>query len=468
MAPLVLDPDRLFPGDPGQRSVARRLYELVADLAIVSPHGHLDATLIADNGAFDDPASALVVPDHYLTRLLHSRGVPLADLGVGAEPGAFDPRRSWRAFCENWQALAGTSTRLWLEHQFVDLFEIEDRPSVESADRIYDQIADAFGKPDFRPRALFERMQIEALATTETPLSDLAAHQALESEVDWSRKVIPAFRPDELVDLASPKWPDRIASLGELSECETGSYRGFLSALEKRRNDFIELGATSTDHGHATARAVELDASEAERIYALARAGRATNEETEAFRSHMLCEFARMSCEDGLVMQLHTGVWRNYDIATFAQFGPDVGADIPTRSDLVASLHHLLNRFGSDVGFKLVIYTVDESTWSRELAPLAGFYPSVYIGAPWWFLDAPDSIRRFRESTTEIAGLSNYAGFVDDARVLTSIRARHDVARRVDCGYLAKLVVEDRLSEDEASLIAPDLAFGCAKRVFRM
>lgn len=468
MPALLLDPDRLLPTEPRERALARDLYQQVAGLEVVSPHGHVDAGIIARDEPFADPATALISPDHYVTRLLHARGVTLSELGVGGETSEFDPRTAWRILCENWSALAGTPTRLWLEHQFSELFGIEERPSADSAMRIYDLVADGLASPEMRPRALLHRMKIESLATTESPLGDLSAHQILSEDPEWAGRVVPAFRPDELVDLESPDWPDRIATLGEISDCETGSFRGFLAAIERRRRDFANLGATSTDHAQATAASDPLEPADAERIYAQARAGRATKDLASAFRSHMLFEFARMSCDDGLVMQLHTGVWRNHDQEAFARFGPDIGADIPVPAEFVGSLRHILNKFGSSPGFKLVVFTVDDSTWSRELAPMAGYYPALHLGAPWWFLDAPSIIRRFREATSEICGFSKYAGLVDDARVLLSIAARHDMARRVDCSFLAHLVAQGRLADDEAADLAADLALGAARRVFRV
>jgi glucuronate isomerase len=470
MARLDLDPDRLLPAEPGVRAVARELYASVAALPVVSPHSHVDAAVLVDDEPFADPASLFVVPDHYVTRLLHSRGVALEDLGVPRVDGAAvedDPRAIWRRLCRHWHALAGTATRVWLEHELVDLFGVSERPAEETADDLYDQIAAQLTTPELRPRRLYDRFGLEVLATTDSPIDELSAHSALRHDPTWPGRVVPTFRPDALMVLDDPAWPDRIATLGELAGCETGSYAGFLAALAQRRADFAELGATSTDHGPGSAAGVELERAEAEGIYARARAGRATPDEVAAFASHMLLEFARMSCEDGLVMQLHPGVWRDHDRARHAAHGTDVGGDIPTAADFVGGLHPLLNRFGSHPRFTLVLFTVDESTWSRELAPLAGYYPSVHLGAPWWFLDTPDALRRFREATTETAGFANTAGFVDDTRAFCSIGARHDVARRVDCGYLARLVAEGRLTDDEALGIAAELAVDNARRVFR-
>ena len=452
---LALHPDRLLPVEPGARTVARRLYEAVAEAPIVSPHGHVDPALLLHDEPFRDPVSLLVTPDHYVTRLLHADGVPLEALGVG--PSSFDEpaaRAAWRAFCSRWEVFVGTPVRTWLEAELVEIFGVTQRPTAASADAIYDHIAARLAEPDLRPRALYDRFRLRVLATTDDPCSDLAAHRALAADPTWTGRVIPTFRPDRYLEVGAPAWPEAAKRLAAAADVDVEAHVGFLAAIEARRRYFVEHGATSADHAHADARAEPLDPADAERIHRLALHGEATAAEAVALRRHLLFEMARMSCDDGLVMTLHPGVRRGHHPPTVARFGPDTGSDVPRSTEYVDALGPLLGRFGTHPGFHLVLFTVDETVWSRELAPLAGFYPSVFIGVPWWFLDAPDAMRRFRRATMETAGFTRTSGFVDDTRAYCSIPVRHDVSRRVDAGVLAELVVEHRLDEDEAMAMA--------------
>jgi glucuronate isomerase len=466
---LSLHPDRLLPSDPAQRGIARRLYEAVADLPIISPHGHVDPRLLLDDEPFTDPASLFVSTDHYVTRLLHADGVPLGSLGVGAGPlPEVSARSVWRSFCERWRLFRGTPVRLWLEAELAEIFGVDEHPSATNADRLYDQIAERLADPAYRPRALFERFRIEVLATTDDPCSDLSAHEALAADITWNGRVVPTFRPDRYLDPADPAWSASMKRLAVESGEDTGDYRGFVRALEQRRRHFVEHGAVSADHGHVDAGTEPLTRDDAERSYRAALGGTLTVEEAAAFRRHMLCEMARMSCDDGLVMTLHPGVRRNHHRPTVERFGPDTGSDIPLRIEFTDALRPLLERYGTHPGFHLVLFTVDEAAWSRELAPLAGFYPSVYVGVPWWFLDAPDAIRRFRAAVTETAGFSRTSGFIDDSRAFCSIPARHDAARRLDAAYLAGLVAEHRLGEEEAGEVAVQLVTSQPRHVFKL
>jgi glucuronate isomerase len=469
LAPLVLGPDRLLPAEPGVRAIARRLYESVADLPLLCPHGHVDPALLVDDEPFPDPAGLLVTPDHYVTRLLHADGVDLEALGVGQGPLAEGASRQvWRHLCERWPVFGGTPVRVWLEAELGEIFGVTVRPSARTADAIYDQVAGHLSEDAYRPRALFERFGIALLATTDDPCADLAAHAALSADPSWAGRVIPTFRPDRYLEMARPDWADAVGTLAQSADIDTGEYAGYLQALEERRRYFIAHGATATDHAHEDARTDALAPEEAAGIYRAGLAGEATPGEAVAFRRHMLGEMARMSCEDGLVMVLHPGVRRDHHRPTFERFGPDAGHDIPIRIELTDALRPLLERFGTYPGFHLVVFTVDEAVWSRELAPLAGFYPSVYVGAPWWFLDAPDAIRRFHAAVTETAGFSRLSGFVDDTRAFCSIPARHDMSRRIDAGILARLVTEGRLGEDEAADTAVALTGRQPAHVFKL
>jgi glucuronate isomerase len=435
-------------------TVADALFEQVATLPIVSPHGHVDAALLADDAPWPDAATLLVKPDHYVTRLLHADGVPLDDLLHG------EPRAVWRLLCEHWAALRGTTVQLWLELVLRDVLDVAAPPT----DETFDQIAQRLAQPEFRPRALYRRFGIEALATTDDPTDDLRHHQALAGDDSWDGRVIPTFRPDAYLDPATADL-DRLAAAAGIS---VDTYDDYIAAMELRRETFRAHGATASDHGVTHLDTRRLADGEARRIFSAARRGQATAEQRGAFCAHMLDELARMACEDGLVMQLHPWVLRDHHSPTAQMFGPNVGADIPLRAEYTRALRPLLERYGTHPRFRLVVYTIDETTYSRELAPLAGFYPSVYLGAPWWFLDSPAGMMRFRQAVTETVGFARTAGFVDDARSFCSIPARHRVARRVDCAFLAQLVAEGRLSLDEAADTARDLAYDLPRRVFRL
>lgn len=464
----MLHPDRLLPADPTEREIARRIYGAVGELAVISPHGHVDPRLLLDDAPFPDPATLFVTPDHYITRLMHADGVGLEELGVGQGPLSEErARRAWRLMCERWHLFRGTPVRYWLESELAEIFDVQLRPSAATADAIYDHVAERLPRDDYRPRALYDRFRITVLATTDDPCSDLAAHAALQ-ESSWPGRVIPTFRPDRYLEPDQPGWRDAVGRLGEAADVDTGDYEGYIRALERRRRYFVAHGARSADHAHVDARTDPLAPRIAAGIYDSALAGRAAPEEAVAFRRHMLFEMARMSCEDGLVMTLHPGVRRNHHQPSFERFAADTGHDIPIRVEFTDALRPLLERFGTYPGFHLVVFTVDETVWSRELAPMAGFYPSVYVGVPWWFLDAPDAIRRFRAAVTETAGFSRTSGFVDDTRAFCSIPARHDMSRRIDAGVLARLVSEHRLDEDEARETAIGLVTTQPAGVFKL
>jgi glucuronate isomerase len=434
----------------------------------VSMHGHVDARVLAENLPFSDPATLLVVPDHYVTRMLVSQGETLDRLGLGradGRPVETEPREIWRRFCAGWHLFRGTPSRLWLEYELVEVFGVAITPSAETADELFDRLVAALSRPEFRPRALFEKFKLELLATTDSPLSSLAEHLSI-IESGWPGVVVPTFRPDALVQVDTPGWSQGIEQLGAVSGIATGTYEGYLAALEQRREHFLRHGARATDHGHSTADTQPLTHWEADGIYQSALAGDATPQQAQAFSAHMLYEMARMSRDDGLVMQIHPGIRRNHSAAVHEVFGPDRGFDIPVPVDFVHGLRPLLNTFGQDPAFRCIVFTTDETSYSRELAPLAGAYPSLRLGAPWWFLDAPSAMRRYREAVTETAGFYNTSGFVDDTRAFCSIPARHDVARRVDSGYLAELVVRGQLGTDEAIETAVDLTVTLARTAY--
>lgn len=466
---LRLHPDRLFPADPATRAIARALYAGVKDLPIVSPHGHTDPEWFATNAPFSDPASLLIVPDHYVFRMLYSQGVPLDALGIPTVDGsatAQDPRTIWRLFAQHYHLFRGTPSRMWLDWVFAEVFGIDVILEPATADHYYDIIDAALKTDAFRPRALFERFGIEVIATTESPLDPLDHHRAIR-ESGWSGRVVTAYRPDPVVDPEAEGFADNVRAFCASAGEDAGTWQGYLAAHRFHRARFREAGATSTDHGHPSAATANLSADEAAALYARVMAG-ADAASAEQFRAQMLTEMARMSLDDGMVMQLHPGVHRSHNAAVLARFGRDKGADIPISGEFVRALMPLLDAYGNDPRLTLILFTLDEDVYSRELAPLAGHYPALKLGPPWWFHDSPEGMRRFRERTTETAGFYNTVGFNDDTRAFLSIPARHDVARRMDCTWLAQLVAEHRLPEDEAHEVARALAYDLAKAAYRL
>jgi len=467
---LVVHEDRLFPAEPSQRAIARRLYAEVRALPIISPHGHTDAAWFATNDAFSNPTELLLAPDHYLFRMLYSQGIDLARLGVAAKranAAPADPRAAWRLLAENWALFRGTPSAGWLNQTFANVFGIERVLDAGSADFYYDTIAAALATAEFRPRALFERFNIEVLATTESPLDSLEHHRAIRAS-GWGGRVISAYRPDPVVDPDDERFFDGLSHLAELTGEDTHDWRGYLAAHRKRRQDFALIGATSSDHGHPTARTTDLSGAECERLFQRIVRGGSDAGDAELFRAQMLTEMARMSLDDGFVLQIHPGAWRNHNRLLFDAYGRDKGADIPTATEYVRALKPLLDRFGNERALSIIVFTLDETSYSRELAPLAGHYPALKLGPAWWFHDSPEGLMRFREQTTETAGFYNTVGFNDDTRAFLSIPARHDTARRVDCAFLARLVAEHRLDEDDARDVAIDLAYRLPKRAYRL
>jgi glucuronate isomerase len=467
---VALHPDRLLPIEPDARAIARRLYESVAKLPIVSPHGHTDPRWYADDAPFPDPATLFVKPDHYVFRMLYSQRVSLEDLGVTRTDGGpveTDGRKIWRLFARHWSLFRGTPTRLWFEDSLERVFGIEERLNESNADRLYDVIAQKLLEPDFRPRALYRRFNIEAIATTDSPLDDLVAHYQILASI-WNGRVLPTYRPDFVVDPGRAGFQGNVEQLLALAGEGVTTYAKYLAAHRIRRAYFKARGATATDHGHPTCRTADLPAAEAAALFDRVMGANASPEDRELFRAQMLTEMARMSIEDGLVMQIHPGSLRNHNPAIFRDFGPDMGADIPTSTDYVRALKPLLDAHGADSRLTIILFTLDETTYGRELAPLAGHYPVLRLGPPWWFFDSPEGMRRFREMTTETAGFANTVGFNDDTRAYLSIPARHDMARRCDCAFLARLVADHRLDEDETYEVAYDLAYGLAKKAYRL
>ena len=465
----MLDAKRLFPAEATARAVAMKLYETVRNLPIISPHGHTDPRWFAENKPFPNPAALFIQPDHYIFRMLYSQGIPLESLGIPQEDGkqSADPREVWRIFARHYYLYRGTPTRLWMDFALENVFGLTERLSAANADEFYEAIEKKLQTPEFLPRALFERFNIEVLATTDAAVDSLEFHQAIKVS-GWKGRVVPTFRPDAVVDAEFLGFQDNLKKLGDVSGEDVSNWKGYLAALRSRRVFFKKNGATATDHGHLTALTADLPLQEAERLYERIFSGRLQPGDVELFQAQMLTEMAGMSVEDGLTMQLHPGSIRNYNTAVYEKFGRDKGADIPSPTEYVRALRPLLSKYGNEPNFTLILFTLDETTYSRELAPIAGHFPAVKLGPSWWFHDSPEGMMRFRECATETAGFYNTVGFNDDTRAFLSIPARHDVARRVDCAFLARLVAEHRLDEAEAFEVVKDLTVNLVRKAYKL
>ena len=462
---MHLHPDRLFPVEASTRAIARELYEEVRDLPIISPHGHTDPKWFAGNESFGNASEFLLQPDHYLFRMLYSQGIALEDLGLG--DGDADPREAWRILASHYHLFRGTPSHIWLDWVFAEVFGIDVRLEAATSDLYYETITDALTSEAFRPRALFDRFGIEFLATTEGALDGLEHHAAIR-ESGWSGRVVTTYRPDAVIDPEFEGFADNLRALGELTGEDVMTWQGYLAAHRKRRAFFRDHGATATYHGHASPATANLSTPEAEALFDRVKRGAASSEDAELFRAQMLTEMAKMSVEDGMVMQIHPGSYRNHNRDLFGKFGRDVGADIPLPVNYVEGLKPMLDVVGNERDLTIILFTLDEDTYSRELAPLAGHYPCLRLGPAWWFHDSPEGMRRFRRRTTETAGFYNTVGFNDDTRAFLSIPARHDLARRIDCGFLAELVAEHRIGIEEAHEVALDLTSNLVRKAYRV
>jgi len=465
-----LNPDRFFDSDPSIRSDARNVYESAKELPLVCPHGHVDPKLFSENKPFPNPTQLFLIPDHYIFRMLYSQGIKLEDLGIPAIDGTVvesDARKIWQIFADNYYLFNGTPSGVWLNHEFNEIFDIKEKLNGGNAQNIYDQLQEKINSDEFLPRNLFEQFDIEVLTTTDAAPDNLEDHKKIK-ESGWTGRIIPCFRPDTVTDLSVDNWNDNIKDLSESVGFEINSYDKFIEALEERRIYFKENGATSTDHGVYSPYTNELSTNEADNIFQRALNGKATQEDADLFTAHMLMEMARMSTEDGLTMQVHAGSFRNHNERIYKRFGLDKGADIPVQVDFTHNLKPLLNKYGNNPDLTIIVFTLDETTYSRELAPLAGHYPAMKLGPAWWFHDSIEGITRYRQMVTETAGFYNTVGFNDDTRAFVSIPARHDVARRVDANFLGGLVARHIISSDEAKRIMKDLTYNLVKNAYKL
>jgi glucuronate isomerase len=430
----------------------------------------VDPRILAEDEPFPEPTGLLIVPDHYIFRMLYSQGVPMEALGIPTREGGAaetNPRAIWKIFGEHYHLFRGTPTGVWLGYELYDLFGVRRKLTGESALAIYDEIAEKLASPEFRPRALFDRFNIEVLTTTDGAADGLEHHQKIRDS-GWGGRVVPAFRPDALFRITRPGWRGEVGKLARAAGLPVNRFPDFIDALEARRAFFREMGATSTDHAVVEPFTERLTDAEVERIFHKALDGEAEAIDQRRFEAHMLMEMARMSIDDGLVMQIHPGSLRDHNQRIFQRYGPDMGADIPVATEYTRNLRQLLNAYGNDPRLTLVLFTLDEATYARELAPLAGHYPAVRLGPPWWFHDSIEGMKRFRERTTETAGIYNTAGFNDDTRAFCSIPARHDLARRIDANYLAGLVARHVVDLEDAREMARALAYDLARKTYRL
>ncbi|MFB0516551.1 MAG: glucuronate isomerase [Candidatus Neomarinimicrobiota bacterium] len=465
-----LNPDRIFDPEPAVREIARELYASVKDLPLLCPHGHVDPKLFSQNRPFPDPTELILIPDHYVFRLLYSHGISLEDFGVPTRDGSpveTDHRRIWQLFGDHYYLFAGTPTGIWLDAEFVEVFGITEKLTGESALRIYDRLLEKLQTEEFLPRNLFDSFNIEVLATTDAPFDTLEDHQMIR-ESGWDARIIPTFRPDPVTDLSHFEWHDNIHKLGEVCGYEITSYASYIQALEERRSFFKSMGCTATDHGIESPLTHRLSDREADTLFQRALKRQVTPDEARRFTAHMLMEMARMSAEDGLVMQIHPGAMRNHNLAVFEKFGPDKGGDIPLPTEYTRCLHELLNAYGNDPRFRVIVFTLDETNYTRELAPLAGHYPAMWLGPPWWFSDSIQGMIYFRQRITETAGFHKTVGFIDDTRAFPSIPARHDVSRRVDANFLAGQVARHIIDREDAEEIMPALAYDLSKQAYNL
>ncbi len=470
MKKSALNDYRFFDSDPKIGKIAHDLYLAVRDLPIISPHGHVEARLLAENEPFPDPTELLIIPDHYIYRMLYSQGISLESLGIPTTDGTpveKDHRKIWQIFGDNFYLFAGTPTGVWLRHELVKVFGIEEKLNSKTALKIYDRMVSKLKTKPFLPRTLFDKFNIEVLNTTDSPSDPLKYHKKIR-ESGWKKRVIPCFRPDAAVNILSPRWKEEIAAIGSISGIDIHDYWSYIKALENRREYFKSLGAVSTDQGVESPYAHKLSVGEADAIFQRALKGEATERDAASFTANMLMEMARMSVEDGLVMQIHAGAFRNHNKKVFDRFGPDKGGDIPVQSEYTRNMLEFLNEFGNNPKFTVVLFTLDETTYSRELAPIAGHYPAVRLGASWWFHDSIQGMTRYRQNITETSGIYNTVGFTDDTRAFLSIPARHDLARRMDSNFLAGLVARHIIDIDEARQMGKALAYDLAKKAYRL
>jgi glucuronate isomerase len=465
-----LHPDRFFDPDVSIRNVARTIYESIQKLPIVSPHGHVDPKIFSGNKPFPNPTELFITPDHYLFRMLYSQGISLEMLGIPSIDGTEvekDPKKIWRTFAENYYLFSGTPTGVWLDYEFNIVFGIKEKPDAGNALRIYDELNEKIKSPEFLPRTLYKTFNIEVLSTTDSAIGSLLPHRSIR-ESGWEGRIIPSFRPDTVTNIAAPNWVENVRTLGELTEMKIDSYDRYIEALEKRRRYFKQMGATSTDHGVIQPFTHELRHEEAKEMFDRAMQRRSHAPDERLWNAHMLMEMARMSLRDGLVMQIHPGCFRNHNELLYEKFGPDKGHDIPLQTEYTDNLRELLNKYGNSPDFTVIVFTLDETTYSRELAPLSGHYPAMKIGPAWWFNDSIQGMTRYRQAVTETAGFYNTVGFNDDTRAFVSIPARHDVARRVDSNFLAGLVARHIIAIEEARVIAKDLTYNLVKKAYKL
>lgn len=470
MGEYKLHEDRLFSPEVNVRKYAREIYDSVKNLPIVSPHGHVDPSIFSENKSFPNPTQLFLIPDHYLFRMLYSQGISIESLGVPTVDGSEvekDPRKIWQVLADNFYLFNGTPSGAWLAYEFNIVFGIKEKLSGSNAQKIYNELEEKINSPEFLPRTLFDKFNIEVLSTTNAAADNLVHHKKIKKS-GWKGRIIPCFRPDAVTDLSNKNWKENLKQLEKAVGYDIRSYKAFIKALEERRVFFKKMGAASTDHGVFSPYTHELTKKEAREIFERALKKKSTKKDVALFTANMLMEMARMSVEDGLTMQIHPGAYRDHNPVIFNKYGADKGCDIPMQTEYTFNLKELLNKYGNYKNFTVIVFTLDETTYSRELAPLAGHYPAMKLGPAWWFHDSIEGMTRYREMVTETAGFYNTVGFNDDTRAFVSIPARHDLARRIDSNFLAGLVAKHMISPEEALTIAKDLTYNLVKKAYKL
>lgn len=458
----MLHPYRLLGTHPEQTKLAYEHLKEAASYPLICPHSHVNPALFSDSqGSFPNPVEMFVRRDVRVLSQLHSQGVRLEPF---LDPNR-DPEEVWRMFARHYRLFWGTSTALWLEQQLETVFAISEALDESSADHIYQTLVARIAQPEYRPRAVLERLKIEILCTTASATDPLLHYRTL-SQGAWAGRVLPVFRPDKLLWTAHPDWLPELHKLAAQTSGPITRMRAFLDALRQRRHEFKRLGCVATDHGCERPYTERLSSKAADDLFSLALKGKITIAESIRLQGHLLIEMAKMSLEDGLVMQIHTGSYQDHNGELLVRFGPNKGADLPLATEFTSNLKPLLGVVGNEPAMKLVLFSLDETAYGRDLGPLAGHYPAVFVGAPWSFHNGPKGLMRYFDQVVETAGLCNTAGFQDHARSVGTLAARHDLWRRIACRWLANLELEGRLSHAQARSMLGDLANGRARKVY--
>ncbi len=454
-ATTICHADRLFPADLSTRMLARRLYESVRGLPLVCSGVVADPSWFAENPALPDPAQVFVQSDRQVWAILRGHGVAPGQLGV-ADDGASiagDPASVWKVFAANYHAFRGTPTRLWHDHAFSTLFGLNERLSADNSDRFYTRVAECLAKPEFRPRALFQRFNIELLSALATPFDSLDPYLAARGSLKG--RLVPTYCPDRLVDANNPGFITALDRFAELTSTDAWTWKGYLDAHRQRRAQFKSAGALAISQFALAARTADLPAEDAEKLFAKIVSRDFSPAEGDLFRAQMATEMARMSLDDGLVLQLHLDTPPVHD--------PE--QKVPPPMPSVDGLLPLLQRFRGEPGLRVVACQDGLSAQADELARLASEYACLFVSAGG--SGGSEPMRRFRAMSFQNAAFYKTLNALQGQRFI-ALAALTDAIRRLDCAFLAEFVVAHRLDEDEAHAMAKDVAYGISKKVYHL